>query len=153
MTGKLFFTGDGEGNIQDLHIFGTLAQFHLRTYGAAHNLHLECLLVSLFGLALTVKTHLLTLTRMFIEKQTLRTKYARNTEKKTCEGAIAKIYYIWFTIIQLNFSGTRNFRMLSKLSEQSLEVTPLYLPYARHKTHKTLLISLVRYPCCPINYS
>ena len=49
----------------------------------------------------------------------------------------------------MKFSSTRNFPTLSKLSEKSLEVTPLYFKYTRHKTHKTLLISLIRYPYCP----
>ena len=67
--------------------------------------------------------------------------------KNTCEGAMAKIYYAWFTFLHVKFSGTRNFSTLSKLSEKLLEAT-LYFKYTRHKTHKTLLISLVRYPYC-----
>ena len=43
----------------------------------------------------------------------------------------------------MKVSGTRNFRTLSKLSEQSLEVTPLYFTYARQKTHNTLSISVL----------
>ena len=33
-----------------------------------------------------------------------------------------------------------------------IEVTP-YFTYARHKTHKTLVISLIQYPYCPTIYS
>ena len=53
----------------------------------------------------------------------------------------------------MKFTGTRNLPMLYKLLEKSLEVTPLYLNYTRHKTHKTLLISLIRYPYCPTIFS
>ena len=31
--------------------------------------------------------------------------------------------------------------------------TPLYFKYTRHKTHKTLLISLIRNPYCPTVFS
>ena len=53
----------------------------------------------------------------------------------------------------MKFPGTRNFPTLYKLTEKSLEVTPLYFKYTRHKTDKTLLISLTRYPYCPTIFS
>ena len=53
----------------------------------------------------------------------------------------------------MKFSGTRNFPTLYKLSEKLLEVTPLYFKYTRQKTHKTLLILLIRYPNCPTIFS
>ena len=53
----------------------------------------------------------------------------------------------------MKFSGGRNFLTLSKFSEQSLDLTLLYFTYAGHKTHKNLLISLIRYPYCPKNDS
>ena len=49
----------------------------------------------------------------------------------------------------MKFSGTRNFPTLSELSEKLLEVTPPCFKNSRHKTHKTLLISLIQYPYCP----
>ena len=53
----------------------------------------------------------------------------------------------------MTFSGIRNFPTLSKLSEKSLEVTPLYFKYTRHETHKTLLVSLIQYPYCTAIFS
>ena len=53
----------------------------------------------------------------------------------------------------MKFPGIRNFSTLSKLSGKSLEVAPPYYKYTRHKTHKTLLISLIRYTYCPIIFS
>ena len=59
--------------------------------------------------------------------------------KDTCKGAIAKSYYAWFNILHMEFSGTSNFRtifseQLSVFANAQIELTPLYLTYARHKT-------------------
>ena len=44
--------------------------------------------------------------------------WEKKTFKNNCEGAITKVCYAWYTILPMTFSGTRNFRTLSKLSEQ-----------------------------------
>ena len=67
MTSKLFFTGGGKGEHPGPTYFGTLPQSIWGTNSVAHNLHLESLLASLFGLQL-LKSILATLTRTFIEK-------------------------------------------------------------------------------------
>ena len=35
----------------------------------------------------------------------------------------------------------------------AIKVAPLYFAYERHKSHKTLLISLTQYPYCPTIYN
>ena len=53
----------------------------------------------------------------------------------------------------MKFSDTRNFPTLSKVSEKLFEVTSLYFKYTRHKSHKSLLISLIQYLYRPTIFS
>ena len=71
-----------------------------------------------------------------------REKICSQPFKNTCEGAIAKVYYVWFTILHMKLSGTRNFCMLSKLSEQFLSnyhSSLLHLCQAQNSYHSIYL--------------
>ena len=112
------------------------------TYVAPHTLHLECLLVSLFSfvslsLPLPVKRDFAGTNYKVHWKMSARKKICSKIFKNTCEGATAKIYFTWFTILHMKVPVTRNFPTLSKLSEKLLEVTPRYFKYTRLKAHKT----------------
>ena len=156
MIGKLFFTADGGGKHPGPTYFRDFAPI---PFGKLMVLLITsiwnvCLFHFIAWLHPHGKKYFPGPDKRFIEKWLLERKFARNPLKTPVKEQQQK-----FTIHNL-LSFTWNFQVpetsacFPNSENNSYRSTiPLYFIYARHKTHNTLLISLIQYPYCPAIYN